>query len=50
MPLPGFLGFPAFAVECFVMYESVKVLAKGLWGAGRGSQVSESYSSAVRSE
>ena len=21
MPLPGFLGFPAFAVECFVMFE-----------------------------
>jgi hypothetical protein len=48
MPLPGFLGFPAFAVECFVMFESVKVLARGLFGQGeRGSQL---YSSAAGSE
>ena len=26
MPLPGYLGFPAFAVECFVMYVFVRLL------------------------
>ncbi|HUX10861.1 MAG TPA: hypothetical protein VMW51_09470 [Terriglobia bacterium] len=34
MPLPGFFGFPAFAVECFVLYEFVKVLGKGLSRSG----------------
>ncbi len=28
MPLPGYLGFPAFALECFTMYETVRLL---LW-------------------
>jgi len=26
MPLPGYLGFPAFALECFTMYASVRRL------------------------
>ena len=26
MPLPGYLGFPAFALECFTMYEFVRLL------------------------
>jgi hypothetical protein len=26
MPLPGYLGFPPFAVECFVMYEFLRTL------------------------
>lgn len=26
MPAPGFLGFPPFAVECFVMYEFLRTL------------------------
>lgn len=26
MPLPGYLGFPAFAVECFTMYVFVRML------------------------
>lgn len=26
MPLPGYLGFPAFALECFTMYVSVRLL------------------------
>jgi hypothetical protein len=26
MPLPGYLGFPAFALECFVMYVTVRRL------------------------
>ena len=28
MPLPGFLGFPAFALECFTMYVFVRQLAR----------------------
>jgi len=40
MPLPGFLGFPAFAVECFVMFESVKVLGSRLLQSRQGAQVS----------
>ena len=50
MPLPGFLGFPAFAVECFVMFESVKVLARGLFQPRQSEPVSRSYSSAAESE
>lgn len=26
MPLPGYLGFPAFALECFTMYVAVRLL------------------------
>jgi hypothetical protein len=26
MPLPGYLGFPAFALECFTMYVSLRLL------------------------
>ena len=40
MPLPGFLGFPAFAAECFVMFESVKVLGSRLLQSRQGEQVS----------
>ena len=50
MPLPGFLGFPAFAVECFVMFESLKVLARGLIPARSGDRVSRPYTSAAESE
>jgi hypothetical protein len=50
MPLPGFLGFPAFAVECFVMFEAVKVLCKGIFRAHQGQQVSQPYSSAAGSD
>jgi hypothetical protein len=33
MPLPGYLGFPAFALECFAMYVTIRLL---LWrGSGR---------------
>jgi hypothetical protein len=32
MPLAGYLGFPAFAVECFVMYVFVRhVVWRGSW-------------------
>jgi hypothetical protein len=31
MPVPGYLGFPAFALECFTMYVFVRTLiARGL--------------------
>jgi hypothetical protein len=32
MPLPGYLGFPAFALECFAMYSFVRGLARRLTG------------------
>lgn len=35
MPLPGFLGFPPFALECFAMYHFLRLALHGdrLWGA-----------------
>ncbi len=50
MPLPGFLGFPAFAVECFVMFESVKVIGKACFRSRHAEQVSRNYSSAAGSD
>jgi hypothetical protein len=42
MPLPGYLGFPAFAIECFTMYVFVRLMysrlastARERGGAGR---------------
>ena len=41
MPLPGYLGFPAFAIECFTMY----VFVRAVWNrlrrldAGRGREI-----------
>jgi hypothetical protein len=36
MPVPGYLGFPAFAIECFTMY----VFVRALWSAlGLGSTI-----------
>lgn len=32
MPLPGFLGFPPFALECFVMFEFLQTVRKHLLG------------------
>lgn len=32
MPVPGFLGFPPFAVECFLIYELVSTPWSGGWG------------------
>jgi hypothetical protein len=34
MPYAGFLGFPPFAVECFMMYDLVAALWGGGWGRG----------------
>ena len=33
MPLPGYFGFPAFALECFTMYVFVRAVAVRLAGA-----------------
>ena len=30
MPLPGFGGFPAFAVECWLMYQTLRILRRQL--------------------
>jgi hypothetical protein len=30
MPVPGYLGFPAFALECFTMYVFVRIVVSGL--------------------
>ncbi|HUZ46185.1 MAG TPA: hypothetical protein VMW54_06070 [Terriglobia bacterium] len=45
MPLPGYFGFPAFALECFVMYESLNVAASRLWGFRQDKRMSEQYPS-----
>ena len=62
MPLPGYLGFPAFALECFTMYvftRAVAVHALGLHrnddgasltsrtGAGNGSQARHGHTIAL---
>lgn len=36
MPVPGYFGFPAFALECFTMYVTVRLL---VW-RGRGRRIS----------
>ena len=36
MPLPGYLGFPAFALECFTMYVFVRGAALSLWKRAGG--------------
>jgi len=30
MPLPGYLGFPPFALECFVMFTTVRLMFRRL--------------------
>lgn len=37
MPLPGYLGFPAFALECFTMYVFVRLVAARLVGHAPGA-------------
>jgi len=36
MPLPGYLGFPPFAVECFVMYEFLRTVRRCVLGPSAG--------------
>ena len=41
MPLPRYLGFPAFALECFTMYVFVRTIFSDLVsGSGRSGQLS----------
>jgi hypothetical protein len=40
MPVPGYLGFPAFALECFVMYEFLRSASHRLLGI-RARRVAE---------
>ncbi len=35
MPAPGFAGFPPFAVECWVLYETLRALKARLTAAGK---------------
>ena len=35
MPVPGYLGFPAFAVECFTMYVFLRTVVSGATGVRR---------------
>jgi hypothetical protein len=39
MPAPGFLGFPPFALECFVMYEFLRAARGQLLGFRRGPEM-----------
>jgi hypothetical protein len=39
MPLPGFFGFPAFALECFTMYVFVRALAARAAGGAPGHPI-----------
>ncbi len=36
MPLPGYLGFPPFAVECFTMYVFARVIFHRIVHGSRG--------------
>jgi hypothetical protein len=38
MPVPGYLGFPAFAVECFTMYIFLRIVVSGVTGSRRLSR------------
>ena len=40
MPMPGYFGFPAFAVECWVMYEFLRTLKRRLGDLGEPAAVS----------
>ena len=37
MPVPGYLGFPPFAIECFTMYVSLRLLWARLTAPDAGS-------------
>jgi len=38
MPLPGYLGFPAFALECFTMYVLTRAVAVRVLGLRRDDE------------
>jgi hypothetical protein len=35
MPVPGYLGFPAFGLECFTMYVFLRIVVSGATGPRR---------------
>jgi hypothetical protein len=41
MPLPGYLGFPVFALECFVMYEFLGTLKNQLLRSSRSQRLDD---------
>ncbi len=38
MPLPGFLGFPPFALECWVMYEFMRTARRQIFGVRQAAR------------
>jgi len=38
MPLPGYLGFPAFALECFTMYVTLRLIVVQVAGWNRSAR------------
>jgi len=40
MPVPGFLGFPVFALDCFVLYQTLTLLGVAVpgWGEARAGE------------
>ena len=45
MPLPGYFGFPAFALECFTMYVFVRALFLAYGSAGNAAAAASGTSS-----
>ena len=35
MPVPGYLGFPAFALECFTMYVFLRIVVSRVIGTNQ---------------
>jgi hypothetical protein len=50
MPVPGYLGFPAFALECFVMYEFLRAAAGLLFRSRQGEKRPEQFTSTAGSK
>jgi hypothetical protein len=48
MPLPGFLGFPPFALECFVMYEFLLTVRRQWQSATTGRRLASRVSAEGR--
>jgi hypothetical protein len=50
MPLAGYLGFPAFALGCFTMYEFLKILGRRLGQLRHGKEMAQYYPSSKASK
>ena len=48
MPVPGYLGFPAFAIECFTMYVFVRAVASYLASVSPGLSATEGSRATAR--